>query len=105
MCGFVGVIGINDIDLNSAQDRIKHRGPDMQNQETGKNWKVAFNRLSINDLSENGMQPFSYENITVYMNGEIFNFIELIEEEEKDFQPKSHSDVEIIPFLFKKIWN
>ena len=92
----------NDIDLNSAQDRIKHRGPDMQNQETGKNWKVAFNRLSINDLSENGMQPFSYENITVYMNGEIFNFIELIEEEEKDFQPKSHSDVEIIPFLFKK---
>ena len=102
MCGFVGVIGINDIDLNSAQDRIKHRGPDMQNQETGKNWKVAFNRLSINDLSENGMQPFSYENITVYMNGEIFNFIELIEEEEKDFQPKSHSDVEIIPFLFKK---
>jgi asparagine synthase (glutamine-hydrolysing) len=36
------------------------------------------------------------------MNGEISNFIELIEEEEKDFQPKSHSDVEIIPFLFKK---
>lgn len=102
MCGFVGCFGKNEIDLEDARKSINGRGPDMHGIESGHNWKVAFNRLSIHDLSEEGMQPFIYNDIIVYMNGEIFNYIELIDEHKNEFLPKSGSDVEIIPFLYSK---
>jgi asparagine synthase (glutamine-hydrolysing) len=47
------------------------------------------------------MQPFRYKNILVFLNGEIFNYLELIEKE-KNFFPKTRSDVEIIPYLYEK---
>jgi len=102
MCGFVGYFGNKNIDLNEARESISSRGPDMFGIESGEDWTVAFNRLSIHDLSDKGMQPFVYGEVTVYMNGEIFNYIELLEEHKKEFTPKSTSDVEIIPFLYVK---
>ncbi|MDC0206574.1 asparagine synthase (glutamine-hydrolyzing) [Nitrospinae bacterium] len=105
MCGFVGLFNkqkVPDTDLKEAADSIMHRGPDMQGTETGYNWKVAFNRLSINDLSSKGMQPFRYQGVVVYVNGEIYNYIELGEEHKGEFKSASGSDVEIIPFLYKK---
>jgi len=102
MCGFIGYFGNKNIDLEGARKIINHRGPDMHGTQIGSEWKVAFNRLSINDLTEKGMQPFKHEGITVYMNGEIFNFLELLEEHKKEFFPKSRSDAEILPFLYKK---
>jgi len=102
MCGFVGCFGNNDIDLEDARESINSRGPDMHGTEVGSDWKIAFNRLSIHDLSDKGMQPFIYKDITVYMNGEIFNYIELQEEHKDEYTCKSGSDVEIIPFLYKK---
>ena len=102
MCGFVGYFGGENLELEMARKSIASRGPDMHGTESGNNWKVAFNRLSIHDLSEDGMQPFSHNNTTVYMNGEIFNYIELIEEHKNEFIPTSGSDVEIIPFLYNK---
>lgn len=102
MCGFVGYFGERDIDLEDARKIINNRGPDMHSTQKGNDWKVAFNRLSIHDLSEKGMQPFQYNGVFVYLNGEIFNYIELLEEFKNEFQPKSNSDVEIIPFLYYK---
>jgi len=102
MCGFVGYFGPNDIDLENSRVSIDNRGPDMSNIKSGTNWKVAFNRLSIHDLSEHGMQPFEYNETTVYMNGEIFNYIELQDEHKDEFISCSGSDVEIIPFLYEK---
>ncbi|WP_434637951.1 asparagine synthase (glutamine-hydrolyzing) [Sulfurimonas sp. NW7] len=102
MCGFVGYFGNENIDLENARKSINSRGPDMSSIESGLEWKVAFNRLSIHDLSEKGMQPFRYNDIVVYMNGEIFNYIELLEEHKSEFISKSGSDVEIIPFLYNK---
>lgn len=102
MCGFVGYFGKKNIDLEEARKTINNRGPDMNSTENGTDWKVAFNRLSIHDLSDKGMQPFRYEDIVVYMNGEIFNYIELLKEHENEFIPTSGSDVEILPFLYKK---
>jgi asparagine synthase (glutamine-hydrolysing) len=105
MCGFVGVFnkkGIPDIDLKIASNKITTRGPDMQGIKSGQDWKVAFNRLSIHDLSDNGMQPFEYNGVIVYLNGEIYNYIELLESHKDEFSPKSGSDVEIIPFLYRK---
>lgn len=102
MCGFIGYFGNQNIDLQKARETINHRGPDMHGTQTGLEWKVAFNRLSINDLTEKGMQPFKHEGITVYINGEIFNFLELLKEHKNEFFPKSRSDAEILPFLYKK---
>jgi len=102
MCGFVGYFGNETIDLEEARRSIANRGPDMYNIELGNNWKVAFNRLSIHDLSDKGMQPFRYKDIIVYLNGEIFNYIELLEKYKDEFVSKSSSDVEIIPFLYNK---
>jgi asparagine synthase (glutamine-hydrolysing) len=79
-----------------------HRGPDMQGTASGAGWKIAFNRLSIIELSEKGMQPFSFNGVTVVMNGEIYNYRELKEEHKSEFSCQSGSDVEIVPFLYKK---
>ena len=66
-----------DKKIQEAGQIILHRGPDMQNFLNGKDWSIAFNRLSILDLSSEGMQPFEHDGVKVYMNGEIYNFIEL----------------------------
>jgi asparagine synthase (glutamine-hydrolysing) len=102
MCGFVGYFGSDDKNLTKASSTIKHRGPDMQGISTGNGWAVAFNRLSIIDLSEMGMQPFSFDGVTVFVNGEIYNFKELRDQHFQEFVCRSGSDVEIIPFLFRK---
>ena len=47
MCGFVGKFGKIDNRIKSAGDKIIHRGPDMQAFNSGKDWAVQFNRLSI----------------------------------------------------------
>lgn len=102
MCGIVGYFGDKDVELARAAGVILHRGPDMQSITDGKGWKIAFNRLSILDTSENGMQPFTYAGVTVVMNGEIYNYKELREEHKSEFTCRSGSDVEIVPFLYKK---
>lgn len=33
---------------------------------------VKFHRLSINDLSSNGNQPFKFKKIIAFINGEIY---------------------------------
>jgi asparagine synthase (glutamine-hydrolysing) len=104
MCGIVGYYGdrADEIDLSPAAKAILHRGPDDQGIQCGTNWKVAFNRLSIIDTSENGMQPFSFGGVTVYVNGEIYNYRELKAAHANEFTCRSGSDVEIIPFLYRK---
>lgn len=80
---------------------VGHRGPTSSKvvvSKTGK-YKMIFNRLSINDLSQNGDQPFMYEE-GVYMmcNGEIYNHKEL--EVRYNVKPESGSDCEILLHLY-----
>lgn len=103
MCGFVGKFGVPDKNIKEAGKIILHRGPDMQNFLSGKDWSIAFNRLSILDLSNQGMQPFEHDGVKVYMNGEIYNFVELREKFVSEFNCKTGCDVEIIPFLYRKL--
>ena len=103
MCGFVGKFGLPDEKIKEAGKIIYHRGPDMQNFLNGKDWSVAFNRLSILDLSSEGMQPFEHDGVKVYMNGEIYNFIELRKKFHSEFKYKTNCDVEIIPYLYRKL--
>ncbi len=103
MCGFVGKFGEPNKKIKEAGKIILHRGPDMQNFLTGEDWSVAFNRLSVLDLTNEGMQPFEYDGVKVYMNGEIYNYIELREKFVSEFKYKTNCDVEIIPFLYRKL--
>ena len=102
MCGFIGTFGKVEDKLKEAGKKIIHRGPDMQNFSSGSDWSVQFNRLAIIDLTDEGMQPFEYDGVTVFINGEIYNYLELLEENKSEFKSKTKSDVEIVPFLFRK---
>jgi asparagine synthase (glutamine-hydrolysing) len=102
MCGMVGYFGAGSVDLTDAARTILHRGPDMQGRANGSGWTIAFNRLSILDTSENGMQPFEFDGVSVVMNGEIYNYRELREQHRSEFVCHSGSDVEIVPFLYRK---
>ena len=85
-------------------ETIHHRGPDGYGffQDTG----VAFAhaRLAIIDLAT-GDQPISNEDgsVTVVLNGEIFNFVELRSELEKSgHRFATRSDTEVIVHLYEE---
>ena len=48
------------------------------------------------------MQPFRFNGVTVVMNGEIYNYRELRDEHKNEYRCRSGSDVEIVPFLYRK---
>lgn len=104
MCGIVGYYGrdAKEIDLSLAAKAILHRGPDSQTIKSGANWTVAFNRLSIIDVSDNGMQPFSFDGVTIFVNGEIYNYLELKAAHVHEYTCRTGSDIEILPFLYRK---
>ena len=62
----------------------------------------GFNRLSIMDLSEKGMQPFNNNNCTLVCNGEIYNYPALKENLADDYECQSHSDCEVLLPLYQK---
>ena len=96
---------MNDNNIK-AFNKIKHRGPDMSSLITTKSAVVGFHRLAINDLSEDGMQPFisTWSESTIYVicNGEIYNYKELIKNYDLQSVYKSLSDCEVILHLFIK---
>ncbi len=102
MCGFVGYVGTPIHDLREAAESILHRGPDTQVIRQSDEWSVAFNRLAIMDTSASGMQPFSFQGVTVFINGEIYNYKELRRKYGEGHQFTSDSDAEVIPLLYKR---
>ena len=86
MCGFLGEFSKDKgslIDKNtfiSLLDLSNRRGPDNQGYFSNKQTlQFGFNRLSIQDLSENSNQPIqsSCKRYTMLFNGEIYNHLEL----------------------------
>lgn len=85
MCGIVGFIDFTNrssiTDLNNMIGMLSHRGPNdsgTQLIET-KACKIglAHKRLAIIDLSDSGKQPMCFKNLTLVLNGEIYNYIEI----------------------------
>ena len=126
MCGIVGVVAKKNKENISMKEILKmnelqkHRGPDDRgvvvidtslckgyapdNREevVGKSI-VAFNRLSIQDLSLNGHQPMMNvnENVIIAFNGEVYNFRELRNDlEKRKYVFNSKSDTELILNLY-----
>ena len=65
MCGIFFYKGnkFSKVDLLSNFNKIINRGPDKSKLINIKNNIFGFHRLAINDLSDNGMQPFIHDNI------------------------------------------
>ena len=79
---------------------MEHRGPDRHTLAIYNNTLVGFHRLSINDLSEKGDQPFELNDEILLCNGEIYNYEYL--QYLHNFPLESKSDCEIILHMFQK---
>lgn len=112
MCAIMGILEkaspVNESVLRNMQKTLCHRGPDDTGLQTFKmpyahygiyNYGgVAFDRLSIRDLSQAGHQPMESANkqVILAMNGEIYNSEELrplLLEKEVKFKGSSDSEV------------
>lgn len=102
MCGIVGFVEKRNYKENKEiikkmADRIAHRGPDGEGYYYENGMALGHRRLSIIDLST-GNQPMFNEDETkvVIFNGEIYNYIELKSELEKNHEFKTSSDTEVL---------
>ncbi|MDE6760100.1 MAG: asparagine synthase (glutamine-hydrolyzing) [Lachnospiraceae bacterium] len=98
MCGILGG-SETEWDYEAALESMRYRGPDGLRVKKGKEFSLGFVRLSIMDLSDNGMQPMESDDgkVTIVFNGEIYGFKRLKNELiRKGYIFKSGSDTEII---------
>lgn len=111
MCGIVGIynyrnsIPIDRTTLVKMRDVVSHRGPDGFGIYVNDVIGLAHRRLSILDLSDNGAQPFisSDGRYVITYNGEIFNYLDLRPELQKDgIKFVSNSDTEVLLYLYIK---
>ena len=103
MCGLVGIIGNQNEVIEDVLQNMEHRGSDNRGVYHNGRVSLGHNRLSINDLSDKGNQPFHYQNIHLIVNGEIWNYPALKKEyENKGYEFSSYSDSEIILYLYKE---
>ncbi len=95
MCGIAGIISKFDETetINKMGLSLKHRGPDSNgnyiNREKG--IYLSHNRLSIIDISQNGNQPMTSNDLknVIIFNGEIYNHIDLREKINEDIKNKN----------------
>lgn len=91
MCGIVFILNSSGHDIDEKFYNLKHRGPDSSKMLFVRNSFLGFHRLSINDTSDQGMQPFKDEHGNYLIcNGEIFNY------ESFEIKTKSGSDCEVL---------
>ena len=102
MCGIFCYIGENlsTLDIHENFQRIEKRGPDYSILQNINNITLGFHRLAINDLSNEGNQPFSDNDIYLICNGEIYNHNIL--KEKYNIETKSESDCEVILYMYQK---
>lgn len=103
MCGFTGFISDLKHDSDIIQNMtmaLKHRGPDHQAWKSIKlstaYIELGHTRLSILDLDPRSNQPYTYENLSLLYNGEIYNFKEVKKElKDKGISFETQGDTEV----------
>jgi asparagine synthase (glutamine-hydrolysing) len=109
MCGIVCAF---DIKSNSDAVRsnvlkmakkVRHRGPDWSGVYSNNNAVLAHERLAIVDPTS-GKQPIISDDglKVIAVNGEIYNHVDLKEEQVPDYNFKTQSDCEVILALYQK---
>jgi asparagine synthase (glutamine-hydrolysing) len=85
-------------------ERMTHRGPDSEGLMTTTGVALGMRRLAIIDL-QTGEQPVTSEDgqISVILNGEIYNYRELRSRlEQQGHRFRSESDTEVLPHLYEE---
>lgn len=109
MCGIWAFINFENKNPNYEQlfndfMKMKARGPDMTSFQTVKNTSIGFHRLAIMNPTFNANQPYIIEDgertIIFICNGEIYNFKELIND--NNLPIYNNSDCMTIPQLYLK---
>ena len=93
MCGILALFG-EEVEVSSYL--LSHRGPDDYRTETLGKCRMDFYRLSINDLTTAGMQPFHQGKEMLICNGEIYNHRDY-----RSGKEMSNSDCEVLLPLIK----
>ena len=111
MCGIAGIATVGPdggapelADVREMIGRLHHRGPDGRGFYADDKVALGHARLSIIDL-EGGAQPIQNEDgsVRVVFNGEIFNFLELRADLEKQgHRFRTRSDTEVIVHLYEE---
>ncbi|MEE8484496.1 MAG: asparagine synthetase B, partial [Nitrospinota bacterium] len=106
MCGIAGIVSESKVSveaLDKAAQIQKHRGPDASGVKvfSAGVWNVglAHQRLKIIDLSDAANQPMELDSgkSAIIYNGEVYNYIELRSELEKEgYRFKTSSDTEVV---------
>ncbi|MDC7247109.1 MAG: asparagine synthase B, partial [Sphaerochaetaceae bacterium] len=108
MCGFVGAFNIT-ADTDNMRERvitmsrkIRHRGPDWSGVYASNNCILAHERLAIVDPFS-GKQPLKSPDgkISLAVNGEIYNHLEIREKYADSYEFQTMSDCEVILALYK----
>ena len=107
MCGLFGHIGSTEYDLDRSRGALQtlaHRGPDQWGEWFNQKVYIGHRRLSILDLSEQGRQPMADPdgNVTIAVNGEIYNYLELKNELSRKYRFKSQSDSEVLLYGYQE---
>ncbi|MGB7787740.1 asparagine synthase (glutamine-hydrolyzing) [Methanoregula sp.] len=110
MCGIAGQYCLDGTApdarlLAEMSRRLAHRGPDSEGTRINGNIGLVYRRLAIIDLSDEGSQPMTNEDGTLWLvfNGEIYNYIELREElVMKGHRFHSKSDSEVILHAYEE---
>ena len=113
MCGINGLVDFNRIlnkeeisaIVNNFNNTLFHRGPDSSGVKVIDNIGLGHTRLSIIDLSNNGLQPMENSNnkTVISYNGEVYNYLSLKKKYLHSETFFSNTDTEVILKLYSKI--
>lgn len=107
MCGFLGCFG----ELPSVERRrtglkqIELRGPDAEGVFENETAWIGFRRLSIQDLSEHGDQPMTFDEgrYVLVFNGEIYNHHDLRQTHLEGVAHQSTGDTEVLGQMLERL--
>jgi asparagine synthase (glutamine-hydrolysing) len=109
MCGICGIINRNsdvveEKTIKKMMAKLKHRGPDDEGSYINRNIGLGHVRLSVIDLSKAGRQPMfdSTRRYCILHNGEVYNYLELRNQLEGEYDFSSHTDTEVILYSYIK---
>ncbi len=106
MCGIAGFYGLTDLErLRAMVAAMRHRGPDDSGVWCDPAAGVALGnaRLAIQDLSPAGHMPLTDGQRWITYNGEVYNFLELrVELEKQGHLFRSGSDTEVILAAYRQ---
>jgi asparagine synthase (glutamine-hydrolysing) len=98
MCGIVAALG--DVDIEPMLQRIAHRGPDGDGIVHDGDLHVGHVRLAIQDTSDAAAQPFTYGDVLLAYNGEMWN-VEELRATLTDRDWRTSSDTEVLAALIE----